>query len=80
MKNKTILSFTDGYSITNTLYDSCEEARFAMKEQYEEKLPEEFVEDFEDMSGCYEDSAILYKNGEDVFVWSIFVIPEEPKI
>lgn len=80
MKNKTILSFTDGYSITNTLYNSCEDARAAMQKQYEERTPEEFDEDFEDMSGCYEDSAILYTNGEDVFVWSIFVLPEEAKI
>ena len=72
---KAILSKTDGYSISHYFFDSFEAAKIAMDNQYAELTPDEWVEDFEDMSYCGTHNATLYRNGEDVYVWQIVELP-----
>lgn len=67
---------TDGYSIDSTIYPSREKAREALIKAYRMRTPDEWNEDFKDMSYLDDDSAILYANGENVYVWDIQVIPE----
>ena len=74
---KAILIETDGYSITHTFYDGYKEAKEALDKRYIELLPEDLDEDWADMSYCGEYDAILYNNGEDVYVWKIVIIPSE---
>lgn len=67
---------TDGYSIDSTIYPSREKAREALIKAYRMRTPDEWNEDFKDMSYLDDDSAIMYANGENVYVWDIQVIPE----
>lgn len=72
-----MLIVSDGYSIDSTIYPSREKAREALIKAYEKLTPDKWIEDFEVMSYLDDDSAILYANGEDVYVWSIQAIPEK---
>lgn len=72
--SKTILIKTDGYSIEHSFYGSYEEAKAVMDSQYAALTPDEWYEDCEDTSYCSGYDAILYRNGEDVYVWKICVI------
>lgn len=72
-----ILIASDGYSIDSTIYPSREKAREALTRAYRMLIPGEWNEDFKDMSYLDDDSAILYANGENVYVWNISVIPEK---
>lgn len=49
-----------------------------MEKQYSEHLPEEWIDDFEDMSYCGDDEAVLYNNGEDVYLWQIIDLKYVP--
>ena len=55
----------------------CENAREALIKAYEKLTPNEWNEDFKDMSYLDDDFAILYANGENVYVWNIQAIPEK---
>ena len=68
---KYILCFTDGYGIECTQYDSKEESEEAMQTAYTEAMPPSLDESFAEMSMCNDSDAILYRNGEDVYVWKI---------
>lgn len=68
---------TDGYSIDSIIYASRENAREALIKAYEKLTPNEWNEDFKDMSYLDDDFAILYANGENVYVWNIQAIPEK---
>lgn len=72
-----MLIASDGYSIDSTIYPSREKAREALAKAYKILTPGEWIEDFEDMSYLNDDSAILYANGENVYVWDIRIIPEK---
>ena len=74
---KAILIETDGYSITHTLYGGYTEAKEAIDKRYTELLPDDLDEDWADMSYCGECDAILYDNGENVYVWKIVLLPLE---
>ena len=73
---KAILIKTDGYSIDCWFYENCEKAKEAMREQYNAYEPEELEEDWSDLSHCSDTDAILYNNGENVYVWRICEIPD----
>ncbi len=78
METKTkraMLIKTDGYSIDYQFYDDYESARVAMNEQYHSYNPEELEDDWAELSYCSDYDAILYNNGEDVYVWKICEIP-----
>lgn len=78
METKAILVKTDGYSITHSFFSSFEKAKETMEKQYSEHLPEEWDEDYEDMSYCGDDEAVLYNNGEDVYLWQIIDLKYVP--
>lgn len=74
--SKTILIKTDGYSIEHFFYSSYANAKTVMDSQYAALIPEEWFEDCKDTSYCSDYNAILYRNGEDVYVWKIVVMDE----
>lgn len=74
---KYILMSSDGYEIEYSFYPDLESAQNAMKEAYHKAEPDEWIEEFEDLSNMTDVSAILYNNGEDVYVWQIGEIPTE---
>lgn len=75
---KTILIKTDGYSIWHKFYANYEEAKAAMDEQYKELTPCDWDDDCEEISECGSHYAALYRNGEDVYIWKIVEVPNEP--
>lgn len=76
-KTRCMLIVSDGYSINSTIYPSREKAREALIKDYEARTPDKWIEDCEDISCIADDSAILYANGENVYVWNIQAIPEK---
>ena len=72
---KAILIKTDGYSIDCQFYDDYNQAKVAMDEQYNSYNPDELEEEWADLSYCSSHDAILYNNGEAVYVWRICEIP-----
>lgn len=71
---KYILCFTDGYTIDCIgKFSTLEMAQTAMKKDYDHFAPHEsnWNEDFREISEFGDFDAILYRNGEDVFVWHI---------
>lgn len=75
MPSKYILISTDGYSLDDyTIYDTFSEAQTAMQKAYNSLVPKEWCEGFEELSYCEWSDAILYNNGEDVYVWKIICI------
>lgn len=66
-----LLVTTDGYRIDYTRYPSLDAAKAAMEEAYEQSKPSEWGEEWEDMSYLSDEGAILYTNGENVYVWTI---------
>ena len=76
MENSTkyILCFTDGYALDCIgKFKTLEMAQVAMKKDYNQFAPDEnnWNEDFKEMSEFGDFDAILYRNGEEVFVWHI---------
>lgn len=69
-----ILVSTDGYSIEHTKYDTKNEARDAMKKAYDLLKPKQFEESCEEMSYVSDNDAMLYDNGNDVYVWQIIEV------
>ena len=74
-KNKCILIETDGYSITTRLFNDCNSAFNAMSNRFDELCPEKLDESSEEMSSVNSLDAILYANGETVYVWKIVELP-----
>lgn len=74
---KYVLMHTDGYSIDTNIFTSGEELTAELTKQYNRLAPDENDEEFEDMSYLSDDSAILYANGENVYVWDTLVVKEE---
>lgn len=70
-EEKHLLISSDGYSIESTIYDSFDEAYKAMEKAYKELTPENNDESSEEMSYLSDTSAMLYANGENVYVWNI---------
>lgn len=71
-----VLIYTNGYYIsTFTDFANVEEARARMKEEYKSMIPTEGLEpEWDEMSFCDEEDAMLYANGENVHVWKIVCI------
>lgn len=78
MKNVILLISTDGYGIEYTPYPSMDEAKTAMDIAYQSLTPNDWDEDFKEMSYVSDEDAILYANGENVYVWTIAQIPVTP--
>ena len=71
---KYLLIKTDGYSIETEGFLSEADCYKSMLDAYNAAKPEEWDESFEDMSYISETDAILYANGEEVFVWRIISV------
>lgn len=70
--NTYILVRTDGYEITIVIQDSSREhVEEIMRKDYERHIPAEWIPEYRQSSSLENDRAILYSNGEDVFVWKI---------
>lgn len=78
MSNKTkyVLIETDGYSITTKFYGDYETAFNAMSDRFDELCPEELNDDCEETTSLNAYDAILYANGENVYVWRIVELPK----
>lgn len=76
-KGNYILIYTDGYSISEDFFDTFKEAQERMKKEYSDASPEEWEEDWEELSSLGEEESILYNNGEDVLLWKIIRIVKE---
>ena len=65
-----LISAFDG-KIHTERYVSIETAAKAMQRAYENAIPEEWEQAYEDLSYVGQRSAVLYANGEDVYTWRI---------
>lgn len=68
-KRKFMLIHTNGYEIDTEIYGSEAKAERALRERYKQFYPEDMEYEWEDMSFCEDNYAVLYCNGEDVHVW-----------
>lgn len=70
-----ILIKTDGYTIQHRVYSSLDDAVKEMQSQYNDAIPNEgLLPEWEDLSYIDDVDAILYANGENVYVWKIIII------
>ena len=73
--SECLLIETDGYSIETEKYATLEAAQEAMRKRYEEETPGDGLNESEsEMSYLGTYNAILYANGENVFVWKIYMM------
>lgn len=70
-EKRVMLVKTDGYSISSWIFENYEEGKKEMDKQYSSFEPEDLEEEWAEMSYCESHDAILYNNGEDVYVWKI---------
>lgn len=66
-----LLIWTDGYSIEHTKYLTFEAAQKALRDEWNEYYDEEIADEWKKLSSITDSNAILYNNGEDVYVWDI---------
>lgn len=71
---KAILIFTNGYEISTETFPTIEKAQKEMQKQYKHFMPEELADEWTENSNIGSMDAILYANGEDVFVWKVVEI------
>lgn len=70
-KNKCLLVFSDGYTINCFSYPTFEDAKKKMQQKYQDYIPEEWEEECKDFSYITEENAVLYANGETIYLWQI---------
>ena len=70
-KEKAMLIRTNGYEIIAEKFATKEQAFEEMQKQYEDLMPEDLAEEWADCSSIGTMGAILYANGENVYVWKI---------
>ena len=73
-----LLVSTDGYSIEHAAYQTKEIARAEMEKAWSALAKDLQNDDWKEMSSLGEEQAILYHNGENVFVWDIIEVKEKP--
>lgn len=72
--NKYLLIHTDGYSINHKEFTSFEAAAAEMESQYKAYMPDFLEEQYQNLTYIGENSAALYNNGEDVYLWEIIEV------
>lgn len=81
LKGTHILQVTDGSSLDDYMfYNSSEDAKSAMKKAYQEMIPGEWDKTDKDMSYCGDNHAVLYQNGENVYIWQIIPLCSESSV
>ena len=76
-KRLCLVITTDGYSITVNTYDNRDSAHEAMENEYNSLNQNTPDDEWDSMSCISDNEAILYANGENVFVWKIVEIVSE---
>ena len=71
---KYVLVRCDGYNIDNWTFEKKQDAIDAMQKQYNDSMPEHNCEDYVSQCSITDNNAILYANGENVYVWSIIPV------
>lgn len=66
-----LLVVTNGYSVEHTPYQTRGEAKNQMEIAWKALAKDLQSDEWKEMSSLGEEQAILYYNGEDVFVWDI---------
>lgn len=69
--SRWILAETDGYDITQDEFKTFEECQLEMEKRYRKLEPQNHEDSSKEMSFCGNTNAILYCNGENVYVWNI---------
>lgn len=70
-----ILIKTDGYTIQHKVYSSLAAAVKEMQSQYNDAIPNGgLLSEWKELSYIDDVDAILYANGENVYVWKIVII------
>ena len=72
--NKYLLINTDGYDINYRTFNSFEEAATEMEKAYKAHKPDFLEEQYQNLTYIGENSAALYNNGEDVYLWEIIEV------
>lgn len=70
-KEKWLLIRTDGYDILTFHFDDYCKTFEEMEKQYESFKPKDWFENEKEMSHMSDIDAILYENGNNVYVWKI---------
>lgn len=73
-KTAVILIMCDGYNITTQQYTDFAVAQKAMRDAYESLDDNDPDSEWADSSYLNENNALLYANGEDVYVWKIIEV------
>ena len=66
-----LLIWTDGYTIEATKYLTLEAAQMALRDEWDGYYDEEMNDEWKELSLISDSNAILYNNGENVYVWDI---------
>lgn len=67
------LIYTDGYGIYSIAESTdIEEIKQRLQEAYTDHIPDQWNPDYKEISYLSDTDAILYANGDDVYVWAIF--------
>ena len=67
-----LLTRSDGYSIESVMQTlNQDEAKDLLHKEYAAHTPSEWMEEYKELSSCNDMNAVLYSNGEDVYVWQI---------
>ena len=67
-----LLTRSDGYSIESVMQTlNQDEAKDLLRKEYAAHTPSEWMEEYKELSSCNDMNAVLYSNGEDVYVWQI---------
>lgn len=70
-----ILIKTDGYTIQHKVYSSLAAAVKEMQSQYDDAIPNGgLLPEWKELSYVDDVDAILYANGEKVYVWKIVIV------
>lgn len=70
-----VLIKTDGYTIQHRVYSSLAAAVKEMQSQYNDAIPNGgLLSDWKELSYIDDNNAILYANGENVYVWKIIIV------
>lgn len=69
-----ILIYTDGFNISTSQFDTFEEAFDEMERNYNLYDTGAFNEEYKEQCYIGSNSAAVYNNGEDIFLWQIIEV------
>lgn len=72
MKQRFIVISTDGYEIGTEQFTTYDKAYDYMAYKYHKLKPKLHLEEYEELSYLSDYKALLYRNGLNVYCWSIY--------